>query len=552
MTLLRAASSSFLALLLLGAAARAEPTLLEVPAVAAPRMDGGLADPLWKKGVAFEIRRAGESYAQVRMLRAGRQLYIGYRSEFKPISLGIRFHFIDPETNRTVALLVAPLEMPRSPLSAWLNRRGDSPARLDASSADLRFDFTPEEGFKFAVRLPLDLLEIGRPQKAFVFNIELWDTQARRPLAFYPGGAGGSGGRQESARLVPVGDWGVAVPADTPLPPKNEAVALLQQISDGIVPADDSDAEPVEVIAAFSGHRDGKRMDAPLAKLEARLRKLIDAYPGYASLRANLVRVLIGRNQPAQALEVMASIRKSYPSIARDERQALGELQLLRDSGQYSRAREWLTQHKELLGRLPAYARESTQLDSMIDAWKVEQEYRAEDAKRNDLPRVRLDTDRGAIVLELFEDDAPNTVANFIDLVGRGFYDGTRFHWSVASASLFGGDPNSRDDDPYNDGYGDPGYLIEPERGRRANFPFMIAMVPRRRTEWTIGSNFCIDLAPAPDRDGRVVVFGRVIEGFEAARRLGYYDTLKKATVIRKRNHEYKVVKRPNQSSVLL
>ena len=59
-----------------------------------------------------------------------------------------------------------------------------------------------------------------------------------------------------------------------------------------------------------------------------------------------------------------------------------------------------------------------------------------------------------------------------------------------------------------------------------------------------MGSAFCINLAPAPDRDSKVSVIGRVIEGFDVVRRLAYYDTLRKATVLRKRNHAYEVVKR--------
>jgi len=545
MTLWRVASNSLVALLVLAGIGRAADTVLTVPAATAPRLDGGLSDEAWKKGVAFEIQRDKEVYAQVRLLRSGRQLFIGYRSAFKPLALGVRLHFIDPQTGRMVAVLVSPLGMPHPPLSAWLSRRGEQAVRLDASTAEIRFDFSPQEGFTFACRVPLDLLEIGRPSKRFKFNVELWDTQARRPMAFFPGAEGAVGGKQPSATLEPVDDWGVDVPGDTPEPGTNEALALLEKISEGGAPAGTPAAG--DAISARMGHGDGKRLDAPLAALEASLRKQIEAYPNYAALRANLVRVLVGRNQPAQALEVMISMREQHPSLARDERQALGELQLLRDCGRYADARAWLTEKKELLGRLPLYARETAQLDAILDAWKAEQEYRSDEAQRDDLPRVRIETDKGEFVLELFEDDAPNTVANFLQLVDRGFYDGTRFHWSVGSSSVVGGDPNSRDDDPYNDGFGGPGYLIEPEQGKRSNFPYTIAMVPLRRSNWTMGSSFNINLVPATDRDGRVTVFGRVIEGLEVVRGLGYYDTLKKATVIRKRDHEYKVVKRPKR-----
>ena len=549
MTLWQVASSSLVALLTLASAASAQRVELKVPVAPAPQLDRGLADAAWEAGVKFDIVRDKELYASVRLLRAGRELYVGYRSEFKPLALGLRLHFVDPETARTVAVLVAPLDLPRAPLSAWLMRRGEEPARLDASGAQLRFDFSPEIGFSFVASLPLDLLEIGRPAKRFQFNVELWDTEARRPLGFYPSASGAGGGKQPSAVLEPTTDWGVDVPASAADPVKNEALALLGQIAKGAEkqPEGGDAVKGGDAISAYMGLGNGRRSDAPLAKLETQLRKQIEVHRDYAALYANLVRVLIGRNDHAGALEVLHAMRKQFPDLARDGRQALAVLQMLRDSGKYAEARAWLNKHDELLRGSPAYTRESVQLDALVAAWTAEQAYRDAEAKRGDLPRVKFETNRGAFVVELFEDDAPNSVANLIQLVSRGFYDGTRFHWATASASVMGGDPNSRDDDPFNDGFGDPGYLIEPEQSKRSNFPYTMSMLPKRRSNWTMGCSFAINLTPATDRDGRIVVVGRVVEGFDVVRRLGYYDTLKKATVIRKRDHVYEVVKRSSK-----
>src|SRR5262249_27501089 len=60
--------------------------------------------------------------------------------------------------------------------------------------------------------------------------------------------------------------------------------------------------------------------------------------------------------------------------------------------------------------------------------WEREQKLRQAEAKADDLPRVKLHTTRGDIVVELFENDAPNTVANFVNLVEKGLYDNTQFH----------------------------------------------------------------------------------------------------------------------------
>src|SRR5262249_22002686 len=63
-----------------------------------------------------------------------------------------------------------------------------------------------------------------------------------------------------------------------------------------------------------------------------------------------------------------------------------------------------------------------------VPLWKTEVEIRAKEAKANDLPRVRFATTKGDIEIELFENDAPNTVANFIELVEKKYYDGLKFH----------------------------------------------------------------------------------------------------------------------------
>ncbi|MEE8106792.1 MAG: peptidylprolyl isomerase, partial [Planctomycetota bacterium] len=94
------------------------------------------------------------------------------------------------------------------------------------------------------------------------------------------------------------------------------------------------------------------------------------------------------------------------------------------------------------------------------------------------------------------------------------------------------------------DGFGGPGYLIESEVGRRLHLPFTVSFVDKRRARRAQGSIFRIMVAPAPTLDGVHTVFGRILEGQDVARRLEYYDVLESATVIRKRDHEYKTVRR--------
>src|SRR4029434_8171779 len=74
-----------------------------------------------------------------------------------------------------------------------------------------------------------------------------------------------------------------------------------------------------------------------------------------------------------------------------------------------------------------------------------------------------LETSLGVIVIKLDEKDAPKTTANFKKLVREKFYDGTYFHRVIPNFMIQGGDPNTKDDDPNNDGQGGPGYTVAAE-----------------------------------------------------------------------------------------
>jgi cyclophilin family peptidyl-prolyl cis-trans isomerase len=86
-------------------------------------------------------------------------------------------------------------------------------------------------------------------------------------------------------------------------------------------------------------------------------------------------------------------------------------------------------------------------------AWAEEQKIRQAEAKADNLPRVLLRTNKGDIELELFEDQAPNTVAHFISLVEKGFYTGLSFHRVLPGFMAQTGCPKG-------DGTGGPGYRI--------------------------------------------------------------------------------------------
>ena len=191
-------------------------------------------------------------------------------------------------------------------------------------------------------------------------------------------------------------------------------------------------------------------------------------------------------------------------------------------------------------------------IDEYEDFWAKESAIRAEEAKADDLPRVKLTTNKGEITLELFENQAPQSVANFLTLVKQGFYDGSPFHRVLPGFMAQGG---AKDDE----GQGGPGYSIACECYRpdyRRHFRGTLSMAHAGRD--TGSSQFFLTFVPTPHLNGRHTAFGRVIEGMEVLgdiqRRSPQHqqnspaaDKIIKAEVIRERPHEYTFEKLPER-----
>ena len=198
-----------------------------------------------------------------------------------------------------------------------------------------------------------------------------------------------------------------------------------------------------------------------------------------------------------------------------------------------AQAARLLGSDKDLL-RAYRLVRDETERKKFEADWQQEQSLRAAEAKADDLPRVVLKTTQGDIVLELFENEAPNTVANFISLVEKKFYDGLTFHRVELNAMAQGGDPRG-------DGKGGPGYRIKCEcyeKTHRNHFRGSISMAHVGAPD-TGGSQFFLCFVPLVHLNERHTVFGRVIEGIENMSRLRRGDEIVVARVIRKRDHKY-------------
>jgi peptidyl-prolyl cis-trans isomerase A (cyclophilin A) len=138
-------------------------------------------------------------------------------------------------------------------------------------------------------------------------------------------------------------------------------------------------------------------------------------------------------------------------------------------------------------------------------------------------PVAVFDTTMGTIKIELYEDKVPITAGNFVDLAKDGFYDGTKFHRISPGFMIQGGDPNTKDDDPSNDGQGGPGYTIDDEfHPDLKNERGMISMANAGAN--TGGSQFFILVADATWLDGAHAVFGQVTEGMDVVDAISMVD----------------------------
>ena len=128
-------------------------------------------------------------------------------------------------------------------------------------------------------------------------------------------------------------------------------------------------------------------------------------------------------------------------------------------------------------------------------------------------------TNQGTFEIELFEDKAPITTKNFIDLSEKGFYDGVIFHRVIDGFMIQGGDPTGT-------GMGGPGYTIEDEFREDLTFAGEgILAMANTGMPHTGGSQFFITLDKTPWLNGKHTIFGKVTKGMDVVRKIGHVKT---------------------------
>ena len=141
------------------------------------------------------------------------------------------------------------------------------------------------------------------------------------------------------------------------------------------------------------------------------------------------------------------------------------------------------------------------------------------------MKKAIIETEKGTIVVELFEKDAPGTVANFEKLINEGYYDGLIFHRVIPDFVIQGGCPQGT-------GYGGPGYTIKCETDNNPHKHLRGSLSMAHAGRDTGGSQFFICHSPQPHLDRRHTVFGQAIEGLEVVDDIREGDKMLKVTVV--------------------
>lgn len=129
-----------------------------------------------------------------------------------------------------------------------------------------------------------------------------------------------------------------------------------------------------------------------------------------------------------------------------------------------------------------------------------------------------FDTTAGKFKVELFEDKAPATTKNFIDLIEKGYYDGTIFHRVIDGFMIQGGDPTGT-------GRGGPGYTIKDEFHKDLKHTEGGLLSMANAGPNTGGSQFFVTLAATPWLDSKHAIFGKVTDGMDVVQKIGKMKT---------------------------
>ena len=500
--------------------------LLQVPAGQPPDIDGRLAAGEWDTALQLEsesgtvfVRRSGRALCFAFDLRRP------YRGERIDLWIG------DPAGKRTSFFMLQPAvhgrKYPYLPLPAVLVRRApwhEIPNEEVAPSTNLIFRaraLDRADGWTAECMLSTDPLGLTDDARG-AFYIELVPArQVTQRVVFTP---------LPKGRIGPPA-WPVFA---APWPPKKKAAAFETPEEDARRKFEFLAWEDLRAASerrrvtdpVVTGVTETIKHNAGIDALLRRLKDALEADPHDFFAHLVRLRVLRKANRLDEAAREYDAFLRRFESAGDLKPVLLERYHLLSALARFEDA----AGAARLLG-IESFAKSSR---AGAEAWAKEQEARKQDAQADDLPRIAFETTQGRIVVELLEDDAPNATANILTLVAKGVYDRTSFHRVIGGFMAQGGDPETA---------GEPRlrYGLATETHGRLHWRGTLSMANAGPN--TECSQFFLTTVRTPWLDGKHTVVGRVIEGQKAVDALQKADEIKRATVLRKRDHEYKVTK---------
>jgi cyclophilin family peptidyl-prolyl cis-trans isomerase len=514
---------------------------ITVPAGRRVQFEGRMPRAEWEDAV---WRPLGTDGTLLALKQAQGTLLIGVRSPHAWPTRGNLWFLFAPDTEEAglftagaIRLDYEPREHNRPHVMVW--RRHGSAEELVEDAAVVR-SATKGSGFTVEVALRLGLLDLEPGAAAPRRFAVVWVRGTESPTVTWPPGlqVGGAVGAvppdlASSARWARLSGW---TDLDGPgALSRTEWNGLLAEDTELTARGRDAHAMAMEIAEEGSlPKRDSRQVPQLVDNLQWIAARepltphdLIALAQGYRFL-----------NRPAEALAVLDALLGD-PEWRASERLHYERAVTLQSMERFEEAAAvWDHMARTLPGQgAGRYERTAAYARAQHVSWQAEQEARAGDRAREDLPLVLLRTNRGDVLIQLFADDVPEATAHFLALAttregDHGFYDGLLFHRVIGAFMAQGGDPQTRTDGCEVPGSGKGPRTIPIEENPRHGFwrgavAFARGMSPQN------GSQFFILAAPRTDLEAsEFTVFGHVLAGMDVVDRLEQCDAILEVRVL--------------------
>ena len=500
-------------------------------------LDGRIADAEWSDAFSAEAPHPFGGTVRVRLKRNGPWLALAAEGT-REYGGELLWIYVRDDTRAWATHLLFGIGQPAYPPLLW--RRAPPEALLNPEfgpgesprAARARLDVGGSDGWRAEYLVRLSALGIGRGdlrEFAAMVRMVVPDTEQIRPLLIVPEGATNPTDLESYAPLQSPEGWGADEQWE-PVAPEASAEfndhELLYRLFVEHEAFSLRGAPDQLVIANAVRPRSATRIALLRSELEAGRRR----NPSLPQWQYFLGRLFHEGNLFEEAAALVETI--PHPLTHLDPFVNLRAEHYM-DTEQWQKCLDVCASYPEARGM-----RETVGFATAGQrAWARELVHLARDKRKETInPVIRIVTEKGEIDCELFEDDAPYAVRNFIDLIWkRRFYDGQRFVEVAGGSVVTLGDPATR---PGAAGEEGPAWRLRADDSPRSLLRGYLGTVPAQAGVFH-GSKFFIAVVPLMKESAQVTTFGRVIRGLDVLESIDQDDAIERVEILKKRNHAY-------------